>query len=253
MAGQNILLDGAILPWVLCPLVVIMIFVGLLRHYAAILTINKPAFDLQAAKERSASNYARLVLSHGGFVPPDGFKARVRDLVGTPGLLLRQKVVSNPMQAMMDPSVSSNMMKQMMLGMLPNVVMSSVINFFFGGFVIAKFPFPLAARFKGMVQRGVEIDHLDASYATSMSLYFLALFGLQGILSVVLGDVQGDDMAVMNAQMQAAGQQQPNQDMNAVFKQQAEEVEFSQDHYGYLLQGSGARLLQSLPPVPSKA
>merc|ERR1712146_389034 len=121
------------------------------------------------------------------------------------------------------------------MGIVPQMVMMSVITALFSGFVVAKFPFPLSAKFKGMVRRGVDIDDLDGSYATSLSLYFLVTYGLQGIYQLLLGQNEGDEQQLMQQQMQnpmGGGAQQP-QDMNKVFKALAEELQFAQDTHSF--------------------
>ena len=71
---------------------------------------------------------------------------------------------------------------------VPNMLMMTVISFFFSGFVLVKVPFPVTQRFKQMLQRGVDLATLDTSYVSSLSWYFLLMFGLRGFLRVVLGE-----------------------------------------------------------------
>lgn len=58
--------------------------------------------------------------------------------------------------------------------------------------ITAKLPFPLTQTFRTMLQRGVELNTLDVSYVSSLSWYFLTLFGLGGLNSIVLGEATSE-------------------------------------------------------------
>jgi hypothetical protein len=144
----------------------------------------------------------------------------------------------------MDPSMMGDMMKRQVMMIVPQMVMMSVITALFQGFVVAKFPFSLSAKFKGMTQRGVDIDDLDGSYATSLSLYFLITFGLQGLLQLVLGQNEGDESQMMQQQMSNPTGQPAQQDMNKVYKALGEELQFAQDTHSYAFENATQLLLQ---------
>lgn len=78
----------------------------------------------------------------------------------------------NPMS---DPGMASEMMKGQMLNMMPNMAIGYLINVLFSGFLIAKVPFPLTFRFKTMLQRGIDLPELDASWISSASWYFICI------------------------------------------------------------------------------
>merc|ERR1712078_827381 len=110
----------------------------------------------------------------------------------------------NPQAAMMsDPT----MMMDMMNMIVPQMLTGAWVNFFFTGFVIAKIPFPLTQRFRTMLQRGIDLASLDVTYVSSLSWYFLNLFGLRGLNQLVLGRASEeiDDTKLMGMQQQMMG------------------------------------------------
>lgn len=54
-------------------------------------------------------------------------------------------------------------------------------------FISVKLPFPLTPQFKSMLQSGVGTRDLDVRWVSSLSWYFLTLFGLQPVYNFILG------------------------------------------------------------------
>ena len=84
---------------------------------------------------------------------------------------------------------------------VPQMLTAAWVNFFFTGFVVGKVPFPLTQRFRGMLQRGIELQSLDVTYISSLSWYFLNFFGLRGVFALALGKNDLNDAQAMQQQM----------------------------------------------------
>merc|ERR1711907_582461 len=134
----------------------------------------------------------------------------------------------NPQQQMMsDPSMLSDMLTKNLTMVVPQIVTGAWVNFFCS-FVVAKVPFPLTQKFKLMLQRGVDLSSLDVTYISSLSWYFLNLFGMQGLLQLILGEKTFDDTQVMQQQMSmgAGGLDAPN-----AFKAEKDQLEMMQHNF----------------------
>ncbi|KAG8447347.1 hypothetical protein GDO86_014710 [Hymenochirus boettgeri] len=95
----------------------------------------------------------------------------------------------------------------------------------------AKVPFPLTLRFKPMLQRGIELASLDASWVSSASWYFLNVFGLRSMYTLLLGqDNAADQSRIMQDQMSGAALSVPP-DTNKAFKAEWEAMEITEHHW----------------------
>lgn len=238
-----------------------MILTGVLRHYAAIL-LNappKPPADPPTSRERSSlarGGTLRMNLAPAG-LSQAAFNARRDYLIeaykkGTflrGGAESRGQTQSNPMS---DPAAMEGMMGMMkgnMAMMIPQQLIMTWINAFFAGFVILKLPFPLTIRFKQMLQVGVMTRDLDVRWVSSLSWYFLCLFGLQSVFIFILGNDNAagqvtQQMAMANpmgAGAQPAGMVPPGQDIDKLFLAEAENLEVQE--YWSVLEGVEERLI----------
>jgi ER membrane protein complex subunit 3 len=69
-------------------------------------------------------------------------------------------------------------------------IMMQAIQHFFSGFILLRVPFPLTAGFKAMFQRGIaEMPDLEPSYVSSISWYFLVMYGLRSFFKLLFGEM----------------------------------------------------------------
>ncbi|XP_033095925.1 ER membrane protein complex subunit 3-like, partial [Anneissia japonica] len=190
----ELLLDSNIRVWVVLPIVFITFFVGIIRHYVSILLQSQKKVELQQVSDGQALVRSRCLRENGRFIPKHSFNIRKYYFNDSEkGFFKSEKregaAMKNPMT---DPSMMTDMMKGNLTNILPMIIIGGWINWAFSGFVITKVPFPLTLRFKPMLQRGVELASLDASWVSSASWYFLNVFGLRSVYSLVLGENNGD-------------------------------------------------------------
>lgn len=197
-----------------------MVLTGVLRHYATVLmqTVSKSQSAPALREQRSMVHGMNLRMNYP-HLGEKTFTARKDHTVQAfkDGLYLREpgKTNGGSSNPMSDPAAMEGMMgmlKGNMMTMIPQTLIMSWINAFFAGFVVrksswiqvrgksimwkidkppVKLPFPLTIRFKQMLQAGVMTQDLDVRWVSSLSWYFLNIFGLQSIFIFILGNDNG--------------------------------------------------------------
>lgn len=176
-----------------------MVLTGILRHYATVMMATAPKkLDRKSMREQRAlmhginlrNNYH--VLSKRSFnVRRDALTAAFESGAYLKNPDQRGQAPPNPLS---DPSAMDGMMgmmKNQMAMIIPNTLIMSWINAFFSGYVIMKLPFPLTIKFKSMLQAGVATRDMDPRWMSSISWYFLCIFGLQSVFNFILGSDNG--------------------------------------------------------------
>lgn len=106
------------------------------------------------------------------------------------------------------------------------------IQHFFSGFILLRIPFPLTVGFKNMFQKGMaELPNLESSYVSSVSWYFLVMYGLRSFFKLVSGTPLQEQREQDQFQMTKLGlQMAPNpssakQDAEALVKMLYQEAD----------------------------
>jgi len=229
--ADDLVLDPSIRIWVFLPIVVITFFVGILRHYVSILLSSTKKVELQQVQDSQAMIRSRMLRENGKYLPKQAFVMRKHFFNNeeTGYFKVNQKRTTTAPNPMTDPSMMTDMLKGNVTNVLPMIVIGGWINWQFSGFVTTRVPFPLTLRFKPMLQRGIELMSLDASWVSSVSWYFLNVFGLRSIYTLVLGENNAADQTrVMQDQMSGAAMAMPP-DPKQAFKAEWEALEIC-DH-----------------------
>ncbi|KAK0671401.1 integral membrane protein DUF106-domain-containing protein [Cercophora samala] len=252
---QTIHRDPQLFYWILFPITIVMILTGILRHYATVLMSSAPKpLDLRSTREQRSLLHGISLRTNFHALSPRSFHSR-RDVVITAyesGAYLKdpERKGQPPANPMTDPSSMDGMMgmmKNQMAMIIPNTLIMSWINAFFSGYVIMKLPFPLTIKFKSMLQAGVGTKDMDPRWMSSISWYFLCMFGLQSVFNFLLGnDNAASQMAQQMGQMgpQAPQMFGPGVDPNKQFLAEAENLAVIEHHS--VLDGVEQRLLEGI-------
>eukprot|EP00934_Nitzschia_sp_Nitz4_P005516 Nitzschia sp. Nitz4//scaffold59_size112058//75955//76824//NITZ4_004118-RA/size112058-processed-gene-0.197-mRNA-1//1//CDS//3329555150//5506//frame0 len=193
---ENILLDSNIRDWVVLPLFVIMVAAGLLRVYVGNMLKPDPKDVTKVTQRTQGTIRATSALKSGSvhFLSSSKLEARKASY---PEVITRQAewcedhLDANEATASGEaasPFAGMEAMQGNMVFMVQNMVMMQAIQHFFSGFILLKVPFHLTMGFKEMFQRGLQgLSTLDTSYVSSVSWYFLVMFGLRGFFRLAMG------------------------------------------------------------------
>ncbi|MBA0569460.1 hypothetical protein Golob_003183, partial [Gossypium lobatum] len=146
--AEDLVLDTAIRDWVLIPLSVVMVLIGVLRYFVSKLMRSFQVPDPKIVKEGHVSpNFffslqvivrARNLRGAANFIPPKSFRSRrVYFSNEENGLLFVPKGQAQNAQAQMfsDPNMAMDMMKKNLSMIIPQTLTFAWVNFFFSGFV----------------------------------------------------------------------------------------------------------------------
>ncbi|KAK7679269.1 hypothetical protein QCA50_017654 [Cerrena zonata] len=256
MASLDLILDPQLKYWVLLPITFAMVLVGLLRSNVTLLLKPQPKLEgYKESREKQFLKRAACFRSNNGLLTEDEFDTRqqyyLEKLNSTEFYAKIESSSATPANPFTDGATNDalvNMAKGSLMNYIPQTLIMGWVNYFFAGFVIMKLPFPLTDGFKSMLQNGVATPDLDVKYVSAISWYFVNLFGLRPIYSLLMGDSTAADELISQQQQQQAlpnigGPGGPKVDK--VFKAEAENIQILS--HDSLYDGIVERVLNQYP------
>lgn len=237
---MEILLDSAIRDWVMIPIILVMLLVGLLRnsltrHFNTSSTEAGKPDDIMATQILLRTSRLR---TNADFLPPKSAAQKVSYFCKAEGVLHKAFEVEDMTNMMMNPMAMLGGLKRNMVYSVTMMLMLSWISQYCSGFILARVPFPLTQKFRSMLQRGVELNALDVTYVSSTSWYFLVLFGLNGIYRLIEGKKEEISLTQQMMPMMGAG---PGKDWNKIFASERDSLELLK--HKFALESAEARFL----------
>uniref|UniRef100_A0A1I7Z7I8 ER membrane protein complex subunit 3 n=1 Tax=Steinernema glaseri TaxID=37863 RepID=A0A1I7Z7I8_9BILA len=232
----DLVLDPAIRTWVFLPIVILVFTVGIMRHYAVLLLRREKKATAEQIQQRHYVARSRLLRVNGNILPPKSFEMRRQFHLDDNGFLANN---SQPREMnLLDGPLNPEMFIGQVVNSLPTILIGSWINSTFSGFLTTRMPFPLTRKFAEMLQRGVTLTSLDASWVSSLSWYFLNVFGLQSVYALLLGEENAADSMKAMEEQTKMGAGLPMQDENAVIRAEWEALKIHKYQFKF---GKGAR------------
>ncbi|KAJ1984638.1 hypothetical protein H4R34_000541 [Dimargaris verticillata] len=146
-SGQEMYLDPAIRNWVLIPITIVMVLVGVVRHQITLLLGGRPKPPTPLAlRETKALARGNILSRNHNHIPYSSFKIRKEYLCQAfeQGKFLKNPAekdngsVANPLTDPAGMEMMMENMKKSMFSIIPQTVIMGWINFFFSGFVLSK-------------------------------------------------------------------------------------------------------------------
>lgn len=231
---DELVLDPQLKYWVLLPISLVMVIVGLVR--SNITNLLKPSPRLEEYKKNREKQFLKRATNFrtgNSVLNAQEFAVRQQYYVRTLNTneFFAVKDVSNesPVNPLTDPGTNDalmNMAKGNLMNYIPQTLIMAWVNYFFAGFVIMKLPFPLTDSFKTMLQAGIATPDLNVRYVSSISWYFVNLLGLKPVYSLLMDSNSANELM----QQQQQQQQMPNlggpggPKVDKVFAKEAENI-----------------------------
>ncbi|SCU99293.1 LADA_0H18800g1_1 [Lachancea dasiensis] len=207
--SAELTLDPNLKYWVLFPISIVMILVGVCRQYIMVLLgLKTKVVSRKRITEIQYINKAQALLGNGTNLSAESFKIRqeyLASVLAEGKFLVQQEQSETPPNPLADPNTSDAMMGMVtsnLANYVPQTLIMWWVNYFFAGFLLMKLPFPLTIKFKEMLQNGIMTPDLDARWVSSISWYFISTLGLNPVNNLLFGNSSSANEITGAAQQQ---------------------------------------------------
>ncbi|CEP63151.1 ER membrane complex subunit EMC3 LALA0_S07e03554g [Lachancea lanzarotensis] len=208
-AAVDLTLDPMLKYWVLFPISIVMILVGVCRQYIMVLlSLKTKTVSQTRLTEVQYISKAQALLGNGSNLCEESFKMRqeyLANILAEGKFLAQKEKPETPANPLTDPNASDAMMGMAtsnLANYIPQTLIMWWVNHFFAGFLLMKLPFPLTIKFKEMLQNGIMTPDLDPRWVSSISWYFISTLGLAPVNNLFFGGSNDEP------ELQAIAQQQ---------------------------------------------
>ena len=208
-------LDPNLLPWALIPIVVITCAVSYGRLLLNVLMKKDTSkADVKDLIHKQTLQRAARLRGNGRYLTSTAISNREKFFLAPDGGALIAGDIPPPDPADAMKNLGNMNMGGQMAIMFSTMIVSQFVTWCFPGFVLLKLPFPVTEKFRPLLQNGLlPMPTLDVTYITSLSWYFLTMFGMQPfvmLLASKLNQAQFSDI-MLQQQMGMGAQKQPQQ------------------------------------------
>jgi hypothetical protein len=252
---MSLLIDESIRNWGMMVIVYVSILIGVLRNQVGswlAMTSKKEKQRMKSAHNlalvKGLGEHMDRLCMMSGWLGKESFLRRKAFYAGENGYLAKQgeEVPAPDMStAMQGQNAMFGNMKNMLVMMVSSMAMLYWARMCYSGMIIARVPFPLTQRFRGMTQMGLEIEALDVGFVSGMCFYFIVMIGLGSLQTLFTEEESAEfsEMGSMNMQ-QKQMQAQPDPDLKRMLSTRASSIELTQ--HEFLLADCSRRLTDAL-------
>lgn len=180
--------------WVLLPIYISTILLGLIRRNLSSLFNRPPLVTLPKLASANHLSRSKHLRRNSSCISAAQFYARRNYFTAADGPLDVPPRQNTSMAALMNPESLANQVMSLVLALIPNVLLGTWARYMFAGMVVCQLPITLPPKFRTMLQAGIDLGArgLDVSYVSAFSWYILNMFGNAGLITLV-SKTKGDD------------------------------------------------------------